>query len=145
MTAKGEQAERYMLVDKLNCAQSVLLTFCEELGLDRETALRLAMGFGGGEGHTGGTCGAVVGAYLVFGLQQELKADMKPAKDKAVAKIMEFAQRFKTMHGSTLCPDLLGYDVRIMEQLLEAFKTDAFNKKCPVFVRDAVELVEKMS
>jgi C_GCAxxG_C_C family probable redox protein len=144
MTAKGEKATNNLLKEHMNCAQSVLATFCEELGLDRATALRLTMGFGGGEGHTGGTCGAVVGAYLVFGLQQELKSDMQPAKDQAVAKIMEFARRFKEIHGSTLCPELLGYDVRVEEQLKEAIATGAFVKKCSLFIRDAAELVEKM-
>ncbi|HSW58528.1 MAG TPA: C-GCAxxG-C-C family (seleno)protein, partial [Dehalococcoidales bacterium] len=89
MTTIGETAVNYLLKEHMNCAQSVLLAFCEELGLDRATALRLTMGFGGGMGHTGGTCGAVVGAYLIFGLQQELKPEMQPAKDKAVAKIMK--------------------------------------------------------
>ena len=145
MTAIGEKAANHLLVEKMNCAQSVLVTFCEELGLDRATALRLTMGFGGGEGHTGGTCGAVIGAYLVFGLQQELKSDLQPSKDKAVAKIMDFTLRFKEIHGSTLCPELLGYDIRIQEQFQEAVRTGAFDKKCPVFIRDAAELVERIS
>jgi C_GCAxxG_C_C family probable redox protein len=144
MTAKGEKAANALLVEKMNCAQSVLTVFCEELGLDRATALRLTMGFGGGEGHTGGTCGAVVGAYLVFGLQQELETNMQPAKDKAVARIMEFTRRFKEMHGSTLCPELLGYDLRIEDQFKAAVKDGAFVKKCTVFIKDAAELVEKM-
>jgi C_GCAxxG_C_C family probable redox protein len=144
MTVKGDKATNNLLVEKMNCAQSVLVNFCEELGLDRATALRLTMGFGGGEGHTGGTCGAVVGAYLVFGLQQELNSDMQPAKDKAVAKILDFSKRFKEVHSSTLCPELLGYDIRIKEQFKEAIQDGAFVKKCSVFVRDATELVEQM-
>jgi C_GCAxxG_C_C family probable redox protein len=145
MTVKGEKAANNLLVEKMNCAQAVLTTFCEELGLDRATALRLTMGFGGGEGHTGGTCGAVIGAYLTFGLQQELNSNMQPAKDKAVASIMEFTRRFKDVHSSTLCPELLGYDIRIEEEFKEAIKDGAFVKKCSVFIRDAAELVEKMS
>jgi C_GCAxxG_C_C family probable redox protein len=145
MTAKGEQAANNLLKEHMNCAQSVLLTFCEDLGLDRANALKLTMGFGGGEGHTGGTCGAVIGAYMVFGLQQELKTDMQPAKDKTVAKIMEFSKRFREMHKSTLCPELLGYDIRIEEHFKSAVKDNVFVKKCSVFVRDAAELVEKMS
>jgi C_GCAxxG_C_C family probable redox protein len=144
MTAIGEKAANHLLKENLNCAQSVLVTFCEELGLDRATALRLTMGFGGGEGHTGGTCGAVIGAYLVFGLQQELKSDLQPAKDAAVAKIMDFTARFKAMHGSTLCPQLLGYDLRIPEQFKAALDSGAFIKKCSVFIRDAAEMVEGM-
>jgi len=145
MSAKGEQAANNLLKEHMNCAQSVLTVFCEELGLERATALRLTMGFGGGEGHTGGTCGAVVGAYLVFGLQQELQTNMQPAKDKAVARIMEFPRRFKEKHASTLCPQLLGYDVRIEEQFKAALKDGAFATKCTALVRDAAEIVEEMN
>ena len=46
----------------LNCAQSVLLAFAEELGLDPEKGLKMASSFGGGMGAMGLTCGAVTGA-----------------------------------------------------------------------------------
>ena len=45
-----------------NCAQSVLFSFCEELGLDADTALKIACGFGAGMGRKGEVCGAVSGA-----------------------------------------------------------------------------------
>ena len=31
-----------------NCAQAVLFSFCDDLGFDKDTALRLACGFGAG-------------------------------------------------------------------------------------------------
>ena len=63
---------------RINCAQTVITTFCEELGLDRAIALQVANGFGGGMGRTGRTCGAVTGAYMVLGLSQDIPAE-KPA------------------------------------------------------------------
>lgn len=42
-----------------NCAQSVLGAFCEDLGIDFETALRLSSSFGGGMGRLREVCGAV--------------------------------------------------------------------------------------
>ena len=50
-----------------NCAQAVLRCFAEQYGLDADTALRLATGFGVGMGR-GGACGAVSGAVMVLGL-----------------------------------------------------------------------------
>ena len=61
-----------MVEHRMNCAQSVLSVFCQEFKLDRNQALRIAMGFGGGMGRTGKTCGAVTGAYMVLGLSQRL-------------------------------------------------------------------------
>ena len=52
-----------------NCSQAVVSAFAPELGLDRETALRVAAAFGGGMGRTGETCGAVSGALMVIGMQ----------------------------------------------------------------------------
>ena len=44
-----ELARSYFL-EGYNCSQSVLLAFHEELGLDKETAARMASPFGGGMG-----------------------------------------------------------------------------------------------
>ena len=52
-----------------NCSQSILSTYCTQYGLDRDIALKLATGFGGGMGRLGRTCGAVSGAFMVIGLK----------------------------------------------------------------------------
>ena len=66
-----------------NCAQSVLSAFSEELGLTRETALKIACPFGGGMARQAETCGAVTGAFMVIGLKygQASKAD-KASKNR---------------------------------------------------------------
>jgi hypothetical protein len=66
-----------------NCSQSVLSPFAPTLGLDRETALRVAAPFGGGMGRTGETCGAASGALIAIGLRYaQPSADDKDAKEK---------------------------------------------------------------
>lgn len=134
-----------MQTDKMNCAQSVLAAFCEELGLKKDDALRIAMGFGGGMGYTGGMCGAVTGAYMVIGLRADLANNtLQTCKEKAYALVHEFDARFKQRHPSTQCGDLLGYDLR-NPALLEAAKAaGVFAIKCPDFLRDAVEILESL-
>ena len=39
------------------CSQAVLTAFCEELGMDKNIALKLADGFGGGMGASGTPAG----------------------------------------------------------------------------------------
>ena len=55
--------------DDLDCAQALVSTYGPELGLDRETAIKVADAFTGGIGRTGETCGAVTGALMVLGLK----------------------------------------------------------------------------
>ena len=50
-----------------NCAQAVLYAFCDELGFDKDTALRLACGFGAGMARKQEVCGAVTGESLPSG------------------------------------------------------------------------------
>ena len=53
---KAERA-RELFLEGCNCAQAVFLAFAEEK-LDRETALKIASGFGGGMAGMRDVCGA---------------------------------------------------------------------------------------
>ena len=50
-----------------NCAQAVVCTYCDLVGLPEETALDLASSFGTGMGNMQGTCGSLVGAGMIIG------------------------------------------------------------------------------
>ena len=52
----------------LNCSQAIVATYGPPLGLERDSALKVAAAFGGGMGHLGRTCGAISGALMVIGL-----------------------------------------------------------------------------
>jgi C_GCAxxG_C_C family probable redox protein len=54
----------------LNCSLAILATYGQQFGLARETALKLAAGFGGGMGRMGHACGAVTGAFMGLMLTQ---------------------------------------------------------------------------
>ena len=142
---RSEAAANSMLKEKMNCAQAVLTAFCEELDMEKEQALRVAMGFGGGMGHTGGICGAVTGAYMVIGLKMDLNGDnLQVCKEKAYVRVNEFTARFKERQQSVLCGDLLGYDLRDPEQAKAAKETGAIAAKCPGFVREAIKILEEI-
>ena len=64
---KSEQAvERFE--DGFNCSQAVLVSYCQQFGLDQELGSKIATAFGGGM-HLGSVCGAVTGAFIVLGLK----------------------------------------------------------------------------
>jgi C_GCAxxG_C_C family probable redox protein len=127
------------------CSQTVFSMFAPEYGLDRETALRISQGFVGGMWNTDdNVCGAVNGAIMAIGLRYASpKVDDVEARQKTYAAIAEFLQGFKKLHGSINCTDLIGYNLSDPQQYEEA-KTKAFPTSCPVFILDAIQLVEKI-
>ena len=125
-----------------DCSQAILAAWCEDYGLDVETALKLSCGLAVGMARLGSTCGAVSGAYLVIGLKYgKCRPDDSEAKEKTFALIQEFDGRFIEKHGSTNCRELIGVDMRYgdMEIAMEQVQ-----KKCPVLVRDAAEILDSI-
>jgi C_GCAxxG_C_C family probable redox protein len=127
----------------LSCAPSVLSTYSEQLGLDKELAVKIACGFGGGIAGTGRTCGAVTGAVMVIGLMHG-QADVadKESGQKTRKLVKNLIDRFTALHGSVECKALIGFDLDTSAGLESARKSGVFENKCPVFVCDAVDILE---
>ncbi|MEN6637927.1 MAG: C-GCAxxG-C-C family protein [Smithella sp.] len=129
-----------------NCAQSVLFSFCEELGLDADTALKISCGFGGGMGRMGEICGAVSGGILVLGLKYGRgKSDQRAQTDVAYAEVREFMKRFSAKHGSCYCRELLsGCNLATLEGQVYFKDNECLNLICRPCVRDAAAIVEDL-
>jgi len=128
-----------------NCSQSVCSAYAEQFGLDRETALKVAAGFGAGMGRLAGTCGAVTGAVMILGLKYgAVDAKDKEAKEKTYARVREFAKRFTDRHGSILCKELLDCDISTPEGLNYAKEQKLFATRCAQLVKDAAEILAEM-
>jgi C_GCAxxG_C_C family probable redox protein len=145
MSERSEKA--VSCFENFNCAQSVIATCGPELGLDRESALRVAGGLGGGMGRLGEVCGAVTGAFLVIGLKHGKSSpedDESETKEKAYALVYEFADRFRARNGAILCRELLGCDISTPDGRAQAKEKGLFSDLCPKLVGDAVEILEQM-
>ena len=129
-----------------NCSQSVFLAFAPTLGLDRETALRVAAPFGGGMGRTGETCGAVSGALMAIGLKYaQPDPDDKQPKEKTYELAKEFLNRFGARNnGCVKCRELLGCEIDTPEGQQRAREQGLFETLCPKFVSDAAEIVDQL-
>ncbi len=127
-----------------NCAQSILFSFCEKLGLDTEAALKLSCGLGAGMGRQGEVCGAVSGGIVVLGLKfGRGKNDTSAETDLTYSKIREFMNLFSAKHRSCLCRELLnGCDLRTPEGQSFYINNEYFNLICRPCVHDAAALVE---
>lgn len=124
------------------CSQAMLSTYCEEFGLDRETALKISCGLAAGMARLSSTCGAVTGAYLVISLKHGncLSSD-KDALEKTFAIIQEFYRQFSAKHGSTNCRELLGVDLRHGDKNLANQQVKTL---CSNLVKDAAEILESV-
>jgi C_GCAxxG_C_C family probable redox protein len=128
-----------------NCSQSVFSTYCEQLGLDKETGLKISCGLGGGMGRMAETCGAVTGAFLLIGLKYgKHKADDAVSKEKTYELVREFADKFKEMHGSIKCRDLLGCDISTPEGMAVMTEKGLHITHCRKLVADSSELIEEL-
>ncbi|MFX1571608.1 MAG: C-GCAxxG-C-C family protein [Promethearchaeota archaeon] len=128
-----------------NCAQSILSSFATQYGLDKDTALRLATGFGGGMGRLQNTCGAVSGAFMVIGLRYGMGInDDTETREKTYQVIRDFSNRFQEIHGSLICKELLGCDINTIEGKEYYDQNDFFEKKCLQYVKDSALILEEI-
>lgn len=119
----------------------------EQIGVDHDTAARLAAGFGGGM-YLGSACGAVTGGIMAIGAKyggQTAAAQMQTAR-----LVRDFAGRFKAQHRSINCPDLLGgVDLSQVDPLghpekMQALLESKLFAPCPGYVRDAAAIVNDL-
>lgn len=121
-----------------NCSQAVIGAFCEDYGIDRETAMKFASGFGGGL-RCGEVCGAVTGAVMVIGLKygQYLPNDLK-AKEKCGEITLKYMEEYKKRNYSYLCRELLKTDPISKE------KTELSPEQKKSICSNSIELAIKM-
>jgi C_GCAxxG_C_C family probable redox protein len=127
---------------KLNCAQAVFSAFAPTLGLDEETALKIASPFGGGVARRGEVCGAVTGALMALGLARG--SSTPEGKEETYRLGQEFLRRFEAGHKSILCRGLLEIDISTPEGHTRAQEAGVFQSVCPLVVREAAELLQAM-
>lgn len=90
-----------------NCAQAVFGAFAEELGMDFETAMRVASSLGGGIAHSGEACGAALGMCLAIGLAEGYDKDPDmDTKNAHNARIKPLMEAFRAEFGHMDCDDL---------------------------------------
>ena len=107
-----------------NCAQAIVSTYADIIGLDETTAKNIANAFGGGMGNMEGTCGALVGAGIVLGLATTDRV-------KSRAGMRQVMMRFQERNGATQC------------KLLKGVGTNIVLRECSGCVADAAELLEE--
>lgn len=94
-----------------NCAQAVVCTYCDALGLDEKTAFRMSEGLGTGLGCTLGTCGALNAACMLAGMVISTgNLETPNSKGKTYPVTREITKRFAEEAGAVQCRDIKGLE-----------------------------------
>jgi C_GCAxxG_C_C family probable redox protein len=127
-----------------NCAQSVLYSYSDALGLDKNTALEMACGFGAGMGRKGEVCGAVSGGIIVIGAKYGRgDKDDRTATELTYKKTRELMDRFEKKHGTFICRKLLhGCELTTDEGQKHFKESNLSNTICQPCVRSVVEILD---
>lgn len=143
--SKGDIAKQNFL-NGYNCSQAVLLAFCEDFGLEKETALKISEPFGGGMGRMREVCGTVTGMFMVLGLAMG-NSDAKDGSTKknVYKSVQEIAEKFKQDNGSIICRELLGLQKANKESYVPSERTTEYYKKrpCPELCKYAADILEE--
>ena len=125
MESRKELAAEKKRCGSHNCTQAILCTYHDYTGLDEEIIKHVGNSFAAGMGNMEGTCGAIVGAGIVYGLAARDKA-------KSVRGMREIMEKFQERNGATQC------------KLLKGVGTGKVLRECPLCVADASEFLEDL-
>ncbi len=127
-----------------NCSQSVIGVFCDRLGLDFDTVMKLSEGFGGGMGRMRLTCGAVSGMTMAAGALLSRGAGEGNTRAAVYAKVQELTGIFKEKNGSVICAELLGLKGKEKQEPVPETRTEQYYKKRPCIrcITDCVKIIE---
>jgi C_GCAxxG_C_C family probable redox protein len=143
MKTKGDIAVAKFL-EGYNCAQAVFYSFCDDLQFEKNTALKMACGFGAGMGRKQEVCGAVTGGIIVIGAKYGRgEKDDRRATELTYTKTRELMDRFAKNHGTFICRALLhGCDLTTEEGQKYFKENDILNKICTPCVQSVIEILE---
>lgn len=146
MSEKSDKAKQLFLTG-YNCSQAVVGAFCEDLGLDFETAIKIASSLGGGMGRLREVCGAVSGIFVLAGLKFGYTSPTdSDAKTKHYKLIQDIAAAFKEKNGSIICRELIAEPSSAPASPVPEERTASYYKKrpCAELVEEAALIAEKV-
>ncbi len=130
----------------LNCTQSVVSVFAEQLGWDKNQILSLCEPFGGGMSRMREVCGTVSGMLMCLGMYNQKArsvesdssdkencspAQIKSHKDQTYKDGQSLAKKFAEKNGSIICAELLGLRKRQQDTPVSEARTEEYYKKRP--------------
>lgn len=140
---KSEEIKK-LFIQGIDCSQVVTEHFAEFLELDKDFMRRMSSCFGAGM-MRGETCGSVTAALMVIGLKY---GHYKEGDSEQKAVMREKSERFKSLflekYGSTMCRELLDYDLSKPEELEKAIESGKLLDFCPKLTEQTIEILKNI-
>lgn len=136
-----------LFLEGFNCSQSVFCAFCHRFDIDETTAKQIAAGLGGGIGRQREVCGAVSAASMVLGsITAPINGEDNHSKQENYELVREFSERFKAIHQTIICRDILKIAAEKKESATPDDRTADYykNRPCLKVVEDAATILEAM-
>lgn len=128
-----------------NCAQAVLLTYADVLGLTQRQAAEVAVGFGGGMGRLRDNCGAFSAAVMLCGALEGPRGADKEHRHLTYARVQEVHRRFIELNGSICCAELLGKEKKPEIPVPEVRTPEYYRSRpCVKIIRNACKIIDEM-
>jgi len=133
-----------LFIKGYNCSQSVFAAFCDETGMELETALKMSSSFGGGMGRLREVCGAVSGMFMAAGILYGYSDPSdKTAKAEHYELIQMLAAKFREENGSIICRELLGLTGEADSPIPEDRTAEYYERRpCSELVEHAAEILD---
>lgn len=124
-----------------NCAQSVVLAYCDIVGLDRETAAKMSLSFGGGIGRMHEVCGTIAAMAMIAGFRYPAAnpAD-KGSYTLNYSVVRKMTALFRESNGTIECSELLR-QIKADTRPASACST---KRPCAKFVAEAANITGRM-
>lgn len=128
-----------------NCSQSVFAAYATRLGVDFETALKLAAPLGGGVGRMREVCGAFSACAMLDGLKNCTPNPSAEEKAETYARVQKLAELFKAANGSIICRELLNLSKSAPTPPTPDARTAEYYAKrpCARIIANAAKIVEE--
>ena len=144
MTPRSQQAKEYFL-QGYNCAQSVMLAFCDLLSMSPQQAAALSSSMGGGVARLRDVCGAVSAVALVLGgLYGYSGPETGSVKKEHYQRVRQVIERFQQENGHYVCRVLLGEEGQDSSPAPSARTATYYAKRpCGDYVESAARILEE--
>ncbi|MBQ8201165.1 MAG: C_GCAxxG_C_C family protein [Clostridia bacterium] len=145
MISEREKQAVRRFAEGCNCAQAVLTTYADVLGLTQEQAAMVSVGFGGGMGRLREHCGAFSAAVMLCGALEGPEGALKEHRPQTYARVQEVHRRFIQRNGTISCAELLGR-ARGPEAPVPDARTPEYYKSrpCARIIRSACKIIDEM-
>lgn len=120
-----------------NCAQMILARYAKHLGADEGRLERLGFGLVGGL-QEGSVCGAYLAAVLVLGLAYG------EDKEKFNENLARFKEIYFKTQKSSICKEVLGYDLSKPAELEIILEKGLFAQICPRAISDSMRALDQI-